>query len=118
MTAWEETLATERTQLALDEFARENGYLFGRALPGERGVTFLVRSIGAGQIVVGAEASAMAGVSDRYSYPTLAGACVAFGMWEMDGWRGEPYGWVRHQPSNRRRTYNVAGDLVDEWVAP
>jgi hypothetical protein len=38
--------------------------------------------------------------------------------WESRGLKGEPKGWIRHQPSNRRRTYKyVYGrESEDGWI--
>lgn len=47
-----------------------------------------------------------------YDFADAGAAAVALGLW--DG-RGDPEGWVRHKPSNRRRP---DGDPAREHVAP
>lgn len=47
-----------------------------------------------------------------FTYESVVKAWAAVLNW--DG-KGEPQGWVRHQPSNRRRS---GGDPAREYVAP
>jgi len=52
-------------------------------------------------------------IADRWTYPHMVAA--AWALTEWDG-TGEPAGWIRHQPSNRRvsqgHDYDEHGRLV------
>ena len=86
---------------------RENGYIAGAKVAG--GLAFvLVTVTGQGQIIVGTTD----GVEHRFTYESPSQALVALDRW--DG-TGEPAGWHRHQPSNRRRP---DGDPSTEHIAP
>lgn len=50
---------------------------------------------------------------EEYMFERYERAERAAEEWISDG---EPVGWVRHKPSNRRRKY-VGDVLVEEWVA-
>lgn len=100
--------------MTADELARfldRNGYIAGAALLDGR-LVFITRTItGQGQLGVGDEQS----VNDRYTYLDPEHAVIALLDWHAAGFAGEPEGWHRHQPSNRRR---VGGNPVLETVAP
>lgn len=66
---------------------------------------------GGGQIIGGCDEH---GCSDVWSYPFLTTAVLEFLVWTGDAGT-EPEGWIRHQPSNRRRP---DGDATREHVAP
>jgi hypothetical protein len=68
---------------------------------------------GRAYVTVAGEDSDRMGVYDEvYTYETVAAALAALGRW--DGEQGtEPDGWIRHQPSNRRREF---GDPEREEV--
>lgn len=101
---------------ALAHWATENGYAAATLLPDGR-VAFVVPTFGGAQIGVGGMSTAE-GVSERFSYESLFGTFVALVAWaQIDGFAGEPSGWIRHQPSNRRRRYADDGSF-EEYVAP
>jgi hypothetical protein len=60
----------------------------------------------------GADVDAMVGWSDIYTYEAGSIATAALDAWVKTG-SSEPAGWVRHQPSNRRRP---DGDPTREHV--
>lgn len=92
------------------------GYYTGVALDPWTGA-WLVPTIGAAQIIVGS-LDATGGVSHRYSYDTATGAMDAWRLWtHCEVVDREPSGWIRHQPSNRRRELDDMGRVVVEWVA-
>jgi hypothetical protein len=100
----------------LDEFIERNGYT-AAAVAGDGRVLFLCATIFAGQIGLADGLGSGNGVSERWSYETMRDAAFAWRRWERAGFEREPVGWVRHQPSNRRRSYDN-GPPFDEWVAP
>lgn len=111
------------SQADVDRFVGVNGYVFGLVLPrpvSERvgyQVAFVVSgAAGGGQIAIGG-LSAVEGVYERYSYADVMTAISAYAMWEANDFADEPLGWVRHVPSNRRRTYSSCcawNDYVEE----
>ncbi len=92
----------------LNKWAKENGYLEAAVRPDGKIVAVLA-GIANGQIIVGDEF----GVEERYSYPDLSYAIAHYTVWEHLGFPDEPMGWIRHQPSNRRRE---GGDPSKEIV--
>jgi hypothetical protein len=54
----------------------------------------------------------IAGYSEAYWYDNAPTAVIQFLKWNGEG---EPEGWIRHTPSNRRRT---GGDPATEYIAP
>lgn len=88
------------------------GYLIAFEMADGR-LTFVVETVvGQGQLGVGDEYS----VRERYSYPTAAHAIAALLTWRVAlQFVGEPRGWHRHQPSDRRRP---DGEPALEYVAP
>lgn len=50
--------------------------------------------------------------SEMFTFPDPVSAALAFIAWDGSG---EPSGWVRHQPSDRRRP---DGDPSKEYVSP
>lgn len=63
-------------------------------------------------ITVACKDSDAAGTYDEvYTYEQPAGALVGLMLWHGDD--DEPVGWIRHQPSNRRRH---EGDPAREYV--
>jgi len=68
-------------------------------------------TFGRAQIVLGDETTA----TDRYTYEGVMEAIAAMVLWKALDCKGEPEGWIRHQPSNRRRTH---GDPAKEYVRP
>ena len=91
----------------LETWATENGYSMVYQI--DDIIVSLLENPFNTQIVVGDEW----GVKERYSYSTVAEAFVAFIHWTQKECEGEPTGWIRHQPSNRRRK---DGDPNTEWV--
>lgn len=92
------------------------GYWRGIALDPWTGA-WLLPTIGAAQIIVGS-LDAAGGVAQRYSYQTATDALDAWRQWTTAPLVAvEPDGWVRHQPSNRRRELDHEGNVVVEWVA-
>lgn len=102
----------------IEQFAHVNCYPMAAQLDDGTAV-FVTRTIFAGQIGKAEGVDRADGVIDRWSYETMAEAVRAFVVWHSNGFVDEPLGWVRHQPSNRRRSYdNGPTDPFDEWVAP
>jgi hypothetical protein len=106
------TLDTQAQRLAA-----ENGYSRWRVLDAHTGAWLTTTITGGGQILVGA-LHAFGGVSQRWSYTTVFDALAAWDDWVLTGCADEPRGWVRHQPSDRRRKYDSAGRCTAEWTAP
>lgn len=100
-----------------ERIGRENQYNAATALDPYTGAWIVVTITGGAQIIAGS-LDAAGGISDRWSYPTIGDAVIAWQDWLMrDLGMGEPDRWVRHQPSDRRRVYGVDG-LVSEEVRP
>lgn len=100
----------------LRAWATDQGYIAVRAV--DRGAdsadqiaAITVTAIGAGQLIVGT----LTGVSSRYTFEHFHTAMASLLLWESMGFAGEPYGWQRHQPSDRRRR---DGDHITEYIAP
>lgn len=87
----------------LTEFLTREGYIDGFVRPDGQVAFLLVTAAGQGQIGLGGRTSE-AGVSDRWTFEHPMAAALAFRLWHGYG-DDEPAGWIRHQPSNRRRTY-------------
>lgn len=83
------------------EWRDRMGYVNAWEAGGDRVVALIDTVTGGGQIVAGTRL----GVTDRWTYPTMTEAVEAVVGWLGAGFRDEPMGWTRHQPSNRRRTY-------------
>lgn len=95
----------------------DNCYVYGVPLDPFTGAWLDATITGGGQIIVGS-LDASGGVAHRYSYTTLSKASEAFDRWtESACTDAEPTGWVRHQPSNRRRELTPSGATAIEWVA-
>jgi len=105
----------QRRAEELEGFLRRNGYYDG-TMTLDGGVVF-IRGTAAGEahLCVSPSTNDNDGISDIYSYPTLRDARLAWLGWDFKNFAGEPEGWVRHQPSNRRRTN---GDPATEEVRP
>lgn len=67
--------------------------------------------MGAGRLHIVADEASTASVS-IYDFTDLSDALVQLHRWNG---RGEPKGWYRHRPSNRRRP---DGDPKRQYVAP
>lgn len=106
-------------EMIAQALGRSRGYLITRPIDDETIAAVVATIAGGGQILRGG-VTEEAGVSDRWTYPSLAAAVCALGAWWLNEWADEPAGWIRHQPSDRRRSYDrdVPTVLVDEWVAP
>lgn len=74
-------------------------------------IVYAIATITAGQIVRGDRFT----VDDRWTYPGVVSALVAWAVWVARDFEGEPEDWIRHQPSNRRREN---GDPALETVRP
>lgn len=82
----------------LEKWCKDNGYSLVFPKDETKIVTLLENPFNT-QIIVGEEFS----VNERYTYTTSAEAFMAFVRWTQQECEGEPDGWIRHQPSNRRR---------------
>lgn len=102
--------------MSVHDFCAVNGYLDACERAG--GVMFVHDTITAGEIGRSASTDSRDGVSDRWQYQSLVDAIMAWVRLRTDLAAVEPTGWVRHQPSNRRRQYNADGTCEREWVAP
>lgn len=105
----------ERTQ-ALVSFVAANGYFAGTYLPDGRVAFLIPLLLDQCDIGIGAEPTHMAGISERYSYRTAPEAIAAWATWIVNDLQGEPTGWVRHRPTDRRRWPD--GDASTERIAP
>jgi hypothetical protein len=94
----------------LKRWAEENGYITAEYKPDGKIVSVLMEMFNA-QIVIGNEF----GVDERYSYVDLNKATIGYAIWRANHFEGEPTGWIRHQPSNRRRQ---DGDPETEEIRP
>lgn len=92
----------------LMRFMIEQGYDTVRVEPDGRLVCSLPTAAGGSQIIRGD----LLNVEDRWSYPTRDAALVAVLRWSASG-AAEPEGWIRHQPSNRRRVYAADGSYLE-----
>lgn len=97
-------------EASLEAWCRVQGYVTAARNP-RGGIVALEQCIANAQLVVGDEAS----VAERYSYRDFTDAFVAFVRWCAAGFDDEPDGWLRHQPSNRRRR---DGDPAHEEIRP
>lgn len=94
----------------ISEWRDRMGYVNAWDAGGDRVVALVDTVTRGGQIVAGTRDA----VTDRWTYPTMVEAVEAIVGWLGHGFRDEPLGWTRHQPSNRRRTYvGVAYPLQD-----
>ncbi len=97
----------------LAAFVMACGYEAGVDLGDGRAAFLATTVVGGSQILIG-HATAEGGVAERFSYPSITAGHVAWVRWLAVDMTGEPEGWVRHQPSDRRRSYNEDG-TVTEW---
>lgn len=105
----------ESEQAALVCFLVRNHYITGSYMPDGR-VCFVKQTIpGGAQICISSTLDEMSGVSDLYSYDGWLVCSDAWASWAEGSFAGEPEGWVRHQPSNRRRR---DGDPSTEEIRP
>jgi hypothetical protein len=111
--------ATEDVARDVHDFASEQGYDDAVLVGPNTGMFLLVRGALTCQIIRGST-DAWGGVSDRWSYDSWNECVQAWILWKRKGRVGEePNGWVRHQPSDRRREYSkVTGLVILEWTAP
>lgn len=94
----------------LTAWADENGYLTAARKENGDIVAVLV-GVSNAQIIVGDKFT----VAERYSYLSTVEAVAEYAIWSSLGFKGEPGGWIRHQPSNRRRTN---GNPAEEYIRP
>ncbi|HEY7009048.1 MAG TPA: hypothetical protein VH395_08920 [Jatrophihabitantaceae bacterium] len=94
----------------LQRFVDLNDYILGARLP-DGGFAAAASMVANYQIITGNELE----VWHRYSYPDLFTVASAWWEWCRAEFAGEPGGWIRHQPSNRRRP---DGDATREYVRP
>lgn len=97
----------------LNVWCEKNGYVTA-AWAGNGKIVAVLPAMFNWQIIVGDEY----GIEERYSYSNSTDAhnCLAeFELWKSRNFEGEPEGWIRHQPSNRRRTN---GDPATEYIRP
>lgn len=93
----------------LNVWAEENGYVTAAyRLDGK--IVAVLPAMFNWQIIIGNEY----GVDERYSYDTNR-TLLEFELWKARNFEGEPEGWIRHQPSDRRRTN---GDPATEYIRP
>lgn len=102
---------TTKEWARLAEWRRAERYSLATYMPDGRIVCLLATLLGGGQIVIGD----FRVVHERYSYSSLQDATDAYDEWRRRQWSEEPVGWIRHQPSNRRRTN---GDPAKETTRP
>ena len=105
-------MPTDDAHHAAEITTRVNGYTWGTAIDPYTGTWIVSLLMNACQIIVGDVDGA--GVAERWTYTETGLAWVAMQRWERAGFVGEPEGWVRHQPSDRRRTYRAGGDYTEE----
>lgn len=94
-------------------WTRANGMLMARLNPDDSVIGVITTIVNQGQIIRSLDNFS---VNDRWAYETVSGALTAYMNWidhieVMD----EPTGWIRHQPSNRRR---ANGDPSQEVIRP
>lgn len=99
----------------LHNFLTHNRYACATRLPNNTIAFVHPSTYGQAQLGISPDANPNSGVTDRYTYRSLSAAIAALAAWEHRGFLGEPQGWHRHQPSNRRRTH---GDATREYIAP
>lgn len=92
---------------------RPDEAVFAKELPGDRVAYVIPITFGRAYITVARAESDRLGIYDEvYTYETIVGAVGMLELWP--GHAGtEPEGWIRHQPSNRRRE---EGDPAREEV--
>lgn len=95
----------------LEEWGTENGYSLIYRENENSPIYAVLENPFNTQIIVGDEYN----VNERYTYANRAMALLAFVEWMNVYCRGEPRGWIRHQPSNRRREN---GDPDKETIRP
>lgn len=100
-------------QAELDAFVDARGYYAGAIMPDGR-VAMLVPRLFGVDVVVGAEPTEMAGVLELYTFAPARVGILAWFNWVRAGLEGEPEGWIRHRPSDRRRYPD--GDPATERV--
>ena len=76
----------------------EQGYVSPRIVDEGKWIAMERMLFGAVKILRG-QLSDSAGYSDEWMYPSSIAAALAFSEWNG---QGDPDGWVRHKPSNRR----------------
>lgn len=114
MTSSEAEAAAARAELfKLREWCEVNRYIDAMKLPDGR-IAFVNATITGGEIGIG---DMGINVEERFTYETLSQALTSWVVWDRRKHRGEPGGWSRHFPSNRRRRFLTAR-LLWEWVAP
>lgn len=82
----------------LDATCRLNGYVGGRLLDDGRYIA-LERQLYGAAAIIRSNVGDDFGRDDYWRYNDLAPAMIALAKW--DG-QGDPEGWVKHSPSNRR----------------
>lgn len=92
----------------LKKWAEDNGY-FAVHQKEDGTIVALLENPFNTQIIVGEEFS----VNERYTYETKADGLIAYYYWIIKDCVGEPAGWIRHQPSGRRREH---GDPNKETI--
>jgi hypothetical protein len=92
----------------LEHWRHANHYLYATILEPAGRILFLKRTIGGAVILgTGDEFS----VNEMFTYEDEALAVEGVNQ-AVAGF--EPTGWIRHQPSNRRRMYNADGTYTEE----
>ena len=99
--------------VALSLFLIINAYRCGGFMPDGR-VCFIRPTLAdQWQVCVSPDLEPDSGISDVYSYWNLTDARKAWVQWDLRNYAGEPEGWIRHQPSDRRR---LNGDPTTEEI--
>lgn len=98
----EETIAEWRDRM---------GYTGAWETPNGTVVALMDTITAGGQIVSGTRL----GVADRWTYPTVVESVDALVGWLSEQFAGEPMGWTRHQPSNRRREYQTPAIPMSQY---
>jgi hypothetical protein len=99
-------------QVVIYEEPIEDGWIAARETPAGMLLTVTPQLMGAALLTVAKPTTAKGTYDEAYTYPTLQGALVYMIAWSPDV---EPYGWIRHIPSNRRRP---GGDESREYILP
>lgn len=82
---------------------------FSRTLPDGREVWLAPLLFGGARLSIASDPLV---ASDVYDFQDADRACLEWMLWVPEG--GEPEGWYRHRPSNRRRP---GGDPTKEYVS-
>lgn len=91
----------------------EQGYMGVLRLDEDR-YAAIYEGIACGQIIIGKIGDKVSW-EQRYDFDDLMSAVHGLANWFTGDFEGDPPGWLRHIPSNRRR---VNGDPAKEFIGP